>query len=926
MCSRKTYIPIFIAWIFLSTSAYAQVIDNDDDVYVDYNNLKLPETPNGASIGTYGDIQVNTSTGIPNITIPIYVLEVDGIQVPISLSYDATGIKVGDIGTAVGQNWKLNAGGGVFKTIQTKLDEENWLDGKGFVPESFYTIFDPENHSQQVQLRLYAENRDHNPDLFSYNFLGFSGKYVRNIDGTIVKDRQDPLLIFDQSSIDDINGNRYTFDELETSKNYHYTVSDISDIVSVDWEPQTTGWLLTEIVTKNNKAINFEYKEVELSYNHPNLSHTIELSKSCVTHPENKHITKYTTTTTYYDYSIQLIKKISTDGVEINFNYTTDTSLAPEFQEKLTSIVINDLITGDRKKFNLVHSIYPGDSRLRLDGIYEVDISDNPLPGYSFIYEAGSLPAKNSTAQDFFGYYNGKGGFTLVHNSVTAQNIFNDKGEKENFIAKAGDRSLGENFLKRGILKKMFYPTGGNTEFTYEPNKEGEKYCGGLRVKKITNWDTDGVTKLIEREYLYSNLVGHDPISIENDLQLTYKIDGESWIFSSSFVARPDIYSSGHFYKNVTIINKSVQNTDTFKEEHTYINYNGDTHFRNPFTNYEGLLKEKRIYKGTQLISVEDYEYDYFGDEYSFYWYILGDRICYGPWSFENTGYSEGLKINYTGNLTKLPILIATTDYLPTTGTQLHPVTTVKTIDYNEFLQPIEEIIDYRKKRVEDSNGNISFVINDGNAEVLTISYTYPADYSLSIPQGLPISKIIHSKNENKTIFGQYFVYDNKGNIHKTFHYNKGKKSNTFGSYVPSNYEEIVDFIFEDGNPVQVINQGGAPISYIWGYYGKQIVAKIENTLYSNIPSGLITDIKEKSINGTESQLLTSLNNLRSHSSLSGAMITTYTYKPLYGVRTITDPKADRITYHYDGFGRLSYVTDAQGKKLEQHEYHYESE
>lgn len=905
----------------------SQDISNPSNLYVDYNNLKLPETPNGASIGSYGDVQVNPSTGVPGISIPIYTLEIDGVQIPISLTYDASGVKVAELGSAVGLNWKLNAGGGVFRTVQTKPDEDWWLDGKGYIPDSFYDIFDPQNYSHQTQLELYAKNRDHNPDIFSYNFLGYSGSYIRDIDGTIAKFKEDQLFIHDHTTIDDYQGNLYLFGEVETSKNFNKTIANDTDILNVDWQPHDTGWLLTKIITKNNKQIHFEYKEVDLEYAIIPVSNTIELSKDCITNPENNYVPKKTTTRTDHEYTMKLIEKIKTDGIEIFFDYITDTNLADEFQEKLSSITITDLITGNQKKFILEHGYFAGDPRLKLEDIYEVDANDNPLPGYSFEYESGSLPAKNTTAQDFFGYSNGKGGATLVHKSQTAINIFDAAGEIGYLNDWAGDRSLGESYLKRGVLTKMVYPTGGSTVFDYAANTEGNRYCGGLRVNKITNWDTDGTTKLSERTYQYSGLVGHDPIEVENDLELTYNMVGNTWNFASGFIDRPDIYSSGYFYKNVTIITKSVSGTETFKEEHTYEDYNGEGyHYRNPFTNYEGLLKEKRIYKGSQLIKIEEYQYDTFGDQYSFSWFILGDRICWGALGFEQIGYSTGIEITVDGNTTKLPVQVATTDYLPGSGSGVHPVTTLKTLTYNDYLQPLEEVIDYRKIRVVDGNGNVSYDINDANAEKLTISYTYPNDYSLSLPKALPISKIIHSKNESKTIFGQYFVYDSDGNIQKTFHYNKGVGSNTFGSYVPSDYEEKTGFVFLDGNPVQVQDKDGRPVSYIWGYHSRFIVAKIENRYYSTIPGGLIDDIVEKSEDDNESQLITALNALRNYSGLAGAMITTYTYRPLYGVSTITDAKGYKTTYHYDSFGRLEYVTDAQGKKLEEYEYHYESE
>ncbi len=54
--------------------------------------------------------------------------------------------------------------------------------------------------------------------------------------------------------------------------------------------------------------------------------------------------------------------------------------------------------------------------------------------------------------------------------------------------------------------------------------------------------------------------------------------------------------------------------------------------------------------------------------------------------------------------------------------------------------------------------------------------------------------------------------------------------------------------------------------------------------------------------------------------------LTTYTYDPLIGVTSITDPRGETIYYHYDNFNRLEYVKDAQGKILSENEYHYKNQ
>src|SRR5437868_6312844 len=70
-----------------------------------------PQSPVTAAFTRYGDIPIDISTGVPDISIPIYTVSSHGINVPVSISYHASGIKVQDIASPVGLGWVLNAGG-----------------------------------------------------------------------------------------------------------------------------------------------------------------------------------------------------------------------------------------------------------------------------------------------------------------------------------------------------------------------------------------------------------------------------------------------------------------------------------------------------------------------------------------------------------------------------------------------------------------------------------------------------------------------------------------------------------------------------------------------------------------------------------------------------------------------------------------------
>jgi len=55
-------------------------------------------------------------------------------------------------------------------------------------------------------------------------------------------------------------------------------------------------------------------------------------------------------------------------------------------------------------------------------------------------------------------------------------------------------------------------------------------------------------------------------------------------------------------------------------------------------------------------------------------------------------------------------------------------------------------------------------------------------------------------------------------------------------------------------------------------------------------------------------------------------MITTYTHKPLIGITSITDPRGEKTTYHYDSFGRLILIKDADGNIISENKYNYRTE
>ncbi|NVK52917.1 MAG: hypothetical protein HWD85_08285, partial [Flavobacteriaceae bacterium] len=115
--------------------------------------------------------------------------------------------------------------------------------------------------------------------------------------------------------------------------------------------------------------------------------------------------------------------------------------------------------------------------------------------------------------------------------------------------------------------------------------------------------------------------------------------------------------------------------------------------------------------------------------------------------------------------------------------------------------------------------------------------------------------------------------------------------------------DRIVFHKYDDkSNPISVSKKDGTHIVYIWGYHQTKPIAKIENATEAEVTTAIgtlngnyntLTEIQTLSNNDTngftENTLRTALNDLRAV--LPNAMMSSFTYDPLIGVTSVTDPR-----------------------------------
>lgn len=135
-----------------------------------------------------------------------------------------------------------------------------------------------------------------------------------------------------------------------------------------------------------------------------------------------------------------------------------------------------------------------------------------------------------------------------------------------------------------------------------------------------------------------------------------------------------------------------------------------------------------------------------------------------------------------------------------------------------------------------------------------------------------------------------------------------------------------------NGNILEYILEDGTPVSVVWGYNDQFPIAKVEGIAYSTVDdyiSFMVTDSNEDIDNCigltgcNEAELRVSQNTFRKQTNLSTALITTYTYDPLLGVTSITQPNGVVEYYKYDTAGRLDMIFDKNKNVLKKMEYNY---
>ncbi len=606
--------------------------------------------------------------------------------------------------------------------------------------------------------------------------------------------------------------------------------------------------------------------------------------------------------------------------------------------------------------------------RLKLTKLIRYDAYSTQGEKYNFTYnESVQLPLKTSFARDYWGYYNGQeNSSTLMPNSAQHTLIPNALDLYENgymnfdnydpipdeWKSMQGGANRGASTVNSigWMLKSIQYPTGGSTKFEFEPHTfSNQTYIsaedrnnlykntnvnissyistgGGVRLKTITNYDANN-NAVLTKKFIYKGGLMLTPIKFID----TKRVRGGITLVSSgwntlSFEDKiTKILSSDNFnppasagsgisigYDQVEIATVSGNNTNGkeiiyFKNKpaNNLASQSNFTLYDNCFTNGD-VIKQIYLNASNDTIHTEENKYNQLETYNEFINYKTFD-IFVGPEDSRFFFYPRFFILAYSNtSLWSFLQSKITTDYF--NGSKI-----IKSTNY--LYNPNN----YQIKEIDEMQ-------SDGHQKRTVLQY--PHDFPSTSPCDTMIARniispvIMNSAYKDGTFLESIktnYSYVTPGGVIKP-----SSIVSQIGNYIPKIRLQYAQYDFVSYNPVYLIQNEAINMVYLWSYNNTYPVAKIEGLAYSDVVTALTQNFIYN-LSVTAIPTIDQLNTIRTQLTTKTALVTTFTYKPLVGTVTATDPRGVTTNYTYDTFNRLYLIRNDDQNVLAQYRYGYQN-
>jgi len=469
----------FVIVLLFGTACFSQAPD--------LPNVVSSTSPTAAALAKYIDFPVSMSNGVPDISIPLYELKSLKLSIPVSLSYHAGGIKVSERTSTMGLGWTLNAGGVITRSVQGLPDDSQngflkmvWAPddttaAAGMQYDSAYCLAN--RIYNRWALGLAANLYDGEPDIYYYNAPNIGGKFLfRNTPDAngqkAVTFPYAPVKIepgspqnFQTFTITHSDGTIYQFGAVNSS-----ALDTVNDQTASDpWRYLITAWHLKTIISPDRTdTLSFSYQSMPV-YSDFKTSTSLTASFGTGMDPNNPPAVITHSSSNKYETNMRLAGITCKTG-KLIFNYGTLGTYTP-----LQTIDVYATVNGADQKIRTItlgQSTFSGATNtLRLDSVsqtgYKGAVSVTQPP-YRFTYSTTDAPPYNTTSQDFWGYYNGYTNNTgnSDNSNLLLVNVVNGK-----IVYAPEKRTANPTYMGKAMIQRVTYPTGGYTDFTFEPNQ-----------------------------------------------------------------------------------------------------------------------------------------------------------------------------------------------------------------------------------------------------------------------------------------------------------------------------------------------------------------------------------------------------------------------------------------------------------------------
>jgi hypothetical protein len=385
----------------------------------------------------------------------------------------------------------MECGGVISRIVRDKDDQIESL----FFPGEDIIVGIANNAVAMQYFWEAAQGSDSEPDLYMFNFAGYSGQFIfdnNNTDILIIPHQALKIEPFCEGSkcgflITTPDGVKYYFLDSE------FTKSRVLDIGQTEPETIESAWYLSEIIHPFGDQIIFTYTGDYYNY-------ISGRSESVDIRPVWGGCNNSTAPTNSFDVKRSRHSCLITGKklVSVSSNSIENGVLSFSHNQSAPDIMGYDLISNMSmldKNGKIIENFdlsYQSTSTKRIF-LQKVQFLD-PTMNYLFDYiNPTVLPERLSYSQDHWGYFNNKSNSTLVPKP-------NDDFEYRNFTV-AADRSPDSNYSKSGLLQKITYPTKGFSIIEYEANtSHGNKTIPGHVGHLYLNTTTFDGSTLIDYE------------------------------------------------------------------------------------------------------------------------------------------------------------------------------------------------------------------------------------------------------------------------------------------------------------------------------------------------------------------------------------------------------------------------------------------